>query len=118
MPDTRHSTEILLLAVEQQLDSVDAALLADQVEDLPRCSARLREVTVSFARALEAALSAEVFDSAFRRRIEAAAERLATQRQSIARRNVGVERTLASIFGRAAPATYAFPGERPAFAAH
>ena len=109
MPDTRHTAESLLLTVEQALDVVDAGLMAAEPGELPVASRRLRDVTLAFSRALEAALSAEVFDHAFRRRVEAVAQRLATQRQSIARRNVGVERALASIFRPMGEATYARP---------
>lgn len=118
MPDTRNSTESLLVEVERQLDVVDAGLLASDPTGLPGACAELREVAVSFARVLEAALSAEVFDHAFRRRVDAVAQRLATQRQSIARRNVSVERALAAIFRPQADATYGRAGERPAFATH
>lgn len=119
MPDTRNSTESLLVEVERQLDVVDAGLLAAEPTGLQGACNELRDIAVSFARVLEAALSAEVFDQAFRRRIDAVAQRLATQRQSIARRNVVVERALASIFRPAADATYARPGDqRPVFATH
>lgn len=118
MPDTRNSTESLLVEVERQLDVVDAGLLAAEPAGLQSACNDLRDVAVSFARVLEAALSAEVFDQAFRRRIDAVAQRLATQRQSIARRNVVVERALASIFSPAADATYGRTGERAVFAAH
>ena len=118
MPDTRNATETLLVEVERQLDAVDAGLLGTEPTGLPGACAELRETAVAFARVLEAALSAEVFDHAFRRRIDAVAQRLATQRQSIARRNVVVERALASIFRPQAEATYARPGEHPVFATH
>lgn len=118
MPDTRNSTETLLVELERQLDVVDADLLAAEPTGLANACADLRELAVSFARVLEAALSAEVFDHAFRRRIDAVAQRLATQRQSIARRNVVVERALASIFRPQADATYGRTGERAAFASH
>ena len=118
MPDTRNSAESLLVEVEQQLDVVDAGLMAGEPDALQRACAALREVALSFARVLEAALSAEVFDHAFRRRIDAVAQRLATQRQSIARRSVVVERALASIFRPQADATYARLGDRPTFASH
>jgi hypothetical protein len=118
VPDTRNSAESLLGEVERQLDVVDAGLLASDPAGLPGSSTDLRDVAVAFSRVLEAALSAEAFDPAFRRRVEAVAQRLATQRQSIARRNVVVERALASIFRPQAEATYAKVGERPAFAGH
>ena len=118
MPDTRNSTESLLVEVERQLDAVDAGLLASDPAGLPGSCTDLRDVAVTFARVLEAALSAEVFDHAFRRRIDAVAQRLATQRQSIARRNVVVERALASIFRPQGDSTYVKPGGRAAFAAH
>ncbi len=118
MPDTRSSTESMLVEVERQLDSVDAGLMAAEPSGLQSACNELRDVAVAFARVLEAALSAEVFDQAFRRRIEAVAQRLATLRQSIARRNVVVERALASIFRPSAEGTYTRPGERPVFATH
>lgn len=108
MPDTRNSTEALLTHVERQLDVVDAQLLADEPEELPAACTELRRVTIAFSGVLEAALSAEVWDHAFRRRIDAVAHRLATQRQSLARRNVMVERALASIMRPRPEPTYSF----------
>jgi len=117
MPDSRHSTELLLIDVERQLDVVDAALLAAQPGDLPEACAGLRRLAISFARVLESALSAEAFDHGFRLRIEAVAERLATQCSSLARRSVFVERALASIMRPRVDATYSMSGERRVFAA-
>lgn len=117
MPDSRHSTELLLVDVERQLDIVDTALLDAQPSDLPEACAGLRRLSIAFARVLEAALSAEAFDNSFRLRIEAVAERLATQRSSLARRSVFVERALASIMRPRVDATYTMSGERRAFAA-
>lgn len=117
MPDSRQSTEMLLMGVERQLDIVDAALLDAQPSDLPEACAGLRKLTISFAGVLESALSAEAFDHSFRLRIEAVAERLATQRSSLARRSVFVERALASIMRPRVDATYSMSGERRVFAA-
>ncbi|MBU1443364.1 MAG: hypothetical protein KJ832_18975 [Gammaproteobacteria bacterium] len=118
MPDTRSSVETLLVDVERQLDQVDAGLMATEPSGLQAACTDLRSVAVAFARMLEAALSAEAFDHAFRRRIEAVAQRLATQREALARRNFVVERALASIMRRAqGDATYSVPGERSSFGA-
>ncbi|VWX60252.1 conserved hypothetical protein [Burkholderiales bacterium 8X] len=117
MPDSRQSTEALLVDVERQLDEVDAALLADEPTRLQEACSSLRGVAISFARMLEAALSAEVFDAGFKRRVEAVAERLNTQRTSLARRSVVVERALASIMRPSGDATYSVPGSRAAFGA-
>jgi len=118
MPDTRNSAQSLLVEVERQLDAVDASLLSSDPATLPGASAELRDAAVAFSRALGAALSAEAFDPAFRRRIDAVAQRLAAQREGIARRTVVVDRALASIFRPQPEATYARVGARPAFAAH
>jgi hypothetical protein len=106
VPDTRNSTEALLIDVERQLDVVDAQLLEAEPTGLAAACTELRRVAIAFSRVLEAALSAEVWDHAFRRRIDAVAHRLATQRQSLARRNVVVERALASIMRPRAEPTY------------
>lgn len=106
MPDTRNSTETLLTDVERQLDVVDAQLLSEEPSGLQPACTELRRVSIAFARVLEAALSAEVWDHAFRRRVDAVAQRLATQRQCLARRSVMVERALASIMGPRKEATY------------
>ena len=50
--------------------------------------------------------------------LNALVQRNATQRQSIARRTVVVERALASIFRPQTDATYARLGDRPSFASH
>jgi len=117
MPDTRDTTEALLAEVERDLDAVAASLLNDEPAQLEAACQSLRGVAVRFAGVLEAALSAEVFDPAFRRRIEAVAARLAVQRDSVARRNVVVERALASLMRRHTDPTYAPPGLRPGFGA-
>ena len=117
MPDSRQSTESLLIDVERQLDDVDSALLAAEPTRLQEACTALRQLAIAFARVLESALSAETFDQVFRRRIEAVAERLNTQRVSLARRSVVVERALASIMRPSADATYSVPGGRAAFGA-
>lgn len=116
MPDTRASVDLLLGEVEQQLDGVDAGLRCDEPSGLMQASAELRRVAAGFARALEAALSAEATDAEFRGRIEAVARRLALQRDSVARRAVVVDRSLASLLGPRPDATYSMPGERKVFA--
>ncbi|SFO30010.1 hypothetical protein SAMN05443579_102287 [Variovorax sp. PDC80] len=116
MPDTRASAELLLSEVEDQLDRVDAGLRCDQPSDLLQASGELRRCATGFARALEAALSAEALDAEFRRRIEAVAQRLSNQRDSVARRTVIVDRSLASLLGPRPDATYTMPGERRVFA--
>ena len=99
-----------------QLDRVDAGLRCDQPSDLLQASGELRRCATGFARALEAALSAEALDAEFRRRIEAVAQRLSNQRDSVARRTVIVDRSLASLLGPRPDATYTMPGERRVFA--
>ena len=83
MPDTRESAESLLIDVEQQLDSGRRrpAWRTEPAGCRPP-AATLRSVALAFAGVLEAALSAEAFDHAFRRRVEAVAQRLATQREA------------------------------------
>ena len=117
MPDTRSSTEMLLVEVERQLDAVDSCLLLADPAALPAACTDLRGVAVAFARVLESALSAEIFDYGFRRRIEAVSQRLDTQRTNLARRSVTVDRALASIMRPKTHATYSVPGERMTFAA-
>lgn len=118
MPDTRESTDHLLKQVEQQLEAVDVGLLAPDPTQLQLACARLRLVTLDFTAVLESALSAEAFDLGFRERIEAVARRLKLQRESLARRNVVVERALASIMRRHTDPTYTVPGVSRAVAAH
>lgn len=118
MPDTRESTVSLLVEVEQQLAAVDAGLHEPDPTALQAACVELRRAALGFAAALEAALSAEVFDPSFRRRVEAVAQRLALQRESLARRNVVVERALASLMRRHVGPTYAMPGHAQMLGAH
>lgn len=118
MPDTRQSAEALLSDVERQLDAVDVALLESNPADLGIASAGVRRIAVAFVEVLESALSAEAFDPFFRSRVEAVTRRLAMQRENIARRNVVVERALASLMRPAPVVTYAIPGARALAAAH
>lgn len=112
MPDTRHSAEALLSDVEDRLDAVDTGILAAEPVQLQAASTELRSVSRAFAEALAAALSAEAFDAEFRRRIETVAQRMANQREQIARRNVVVMRALESIMPKPAGVTYSRPGVR------
>ena len=118
MPDTRESTVSLLIEVEQQLQAVDAGLHQSDPTALQTACAELRRAALGFAAVLEAALSAEVFDPSFRRRVEAVAQRLALQRESLARRNVVVERALAALMRRHAGPTYVMPGHARLLGAH
>ncbi|RYY93825.1 MAG: hypothetical protein EOO24_26025 [Comamonadaceae bacterium] len=117
MPDTIHSADLLLVQVERQLDEVDAGMLAADPTSLQIASIELRRASTAFASALAAALSAEAFDPAFRTRIEAVAQRLANQRESAARRNAVVERTLSSLMRSREGATYSVAGGRTPFGA-
>jgi hypothetical protein len=118
MPDTRESTVQLLVDVEQQLEAVDSGLREADPAALQAACVELRRAALDFAAVLEAALSAEVFDVPFRGRVEAVAQRLALQRESLARRNVVVERALASIMRRHAGPTYSIPGRAQALGIH
>ena len=115
MPDTRLSTEVLLMQVEHQLDLIDTGLHAPSPDGLQEASGELRRSAVAFAGVLESALSAEVFDTGFRQRIETVAQRLSNQRQALARRNAMVERALASMMKPRGAGTYSLPGERSSF---
>jgi hypothetical protein len=110
MPDTLQSTQSMLSAVERQLDLVDAALVDGDAVRLGVACADIRIASLAFAGALESALSAEAFDREFRTRIEAVARRLSMQRTGLARRNVVVERALASLIKPRPSATYVMPG--------
>ena len=118
MPDTRESTVRLLIEVEQQLEAVDSGLREADPSALQAACTELRRASLDFASVLEAALSAEAFDPPIRGRIEAVARRLALQRESLARRNVVVERALASIMRRHAGPTYSVPGRAQALGVH
>lgn len=111
MPDSRLSTEALLGDVEHQLEAVDQHLMQGDVLALHGATTELRKLSLAFARVLEAALSAEVFDPMFRQRVDRVAGRLSQQRAHLARRNAMVERALASLLRPAQPATYSVPGQ-------
>ncbi len=111
MPDSRLSTEALLGDVETQLEAVDQHLMEGDALALQGATTQLRQVSLAFARVLEAALSAEVFDLPFRQRIECVAGRLSQQREHLARRNALVERALASLLRPAQAPTYTIPGQ-------
>jgi len=110
MPDTRDSAVTLLERVEAQLAAVDLGLHEADPSALEAACADMRRAALDFAGVLEAALSAEAFDAEFRHRVEAVAQRLALQRESVARRNMVVERALASIMRRHTDPTYTVPG--------
>lgn len=118
MPDTRESTLGLLAEVERQLEAVDSGLLASDPAELAAASVKLRRAAMDFGAMLEAALSAEVFDPAFRQRVEAVAQRLKLQREALARRNVVVERALGSLMRRHAGPTYVMPSHAQMLGAH
>lgn len=118
MPDTRESVELLLSDVEQQLDQVDTALLGSDPSRMGELCADVRRAAIAFSGALQAALSAEAFDTGFRGRIETVARRLALQREGLARRSASVDRVLASLVRPAPSPTYSMPGARGMASAH
>jgi len=118
MPDTRDFAVTLLERVEAQLAVVDSGLHASDPAALEAACTDMRRAALEFAGVLEAALSAEAFDAEFRQRVEAVARRLALQRESVARRNMVVERALASIMRRHTDPTYTVPGRTQVAASH
>lgn len=117
MTDARNCAEALLTDLEAQLARVDSGLLAADPVALRGACAELRHGALAFAHAVEASLDVARIDPALRRRIERVAQRLSSQRTSLARRSVIVERSLASILGPQPNATYSVPGGRMAFGA-
>ena len=111
-PDVRDEAEALLCDVERHLAAVDDALIGNAPQSLQAAAVALRSSALTFGKALEVAFSAEAFDAAIRRRIDAVAERLRDQRAALARRNALVERTLAVIMRVPDDATYGRPGAR------
>ncbi|MDA7415247.1 hypothetical protein PGB34_02615 [Xenophilus arseniciresistens] len=118
MSDLSSAQEALLGQVEQQLAVVDRCLLADDPDALDRAAAELRQLSVGFAQALGAQLSAASLSPALRSRIEAVGQRLDLQRESLARRSVRVDRALASLMGPAVSVTYSMPGRSSSFGVH
>lgn len=115
MSATGNATESLLLDVERRLALVDACLLATVPNGLEDACAELRQATVAFAHALQAALAAGARDIALRQHINTIAQRLDEQRTCLARRSVMVERALGSMLRPQPAVTYRMPNQRTVF---
>ncbi len=106
--------EAALQAVEQQLEEISAALVAADPLVLEQCSAQLRtglDALVQAARSLQG----RPWPEALRPRLQAVSNRLAMQREQLARLGALVDRQVASILPPADPTpTYGQPGSQAA----
>ena len=98
-----------LLAVEQLIEKVSAAVLAADPSSLEKNSTALRDAAVRFNHALEqAAQRGMPLPAQLRQRLEAIGDMLANHREGLARLSANADRQLAGLLPEAAgsPATY------------
>lgn len=106
--------EAALHTVEQQLEKVSAALLAADPLQLEQCCAQLRLDLATLAQA-SSALKGQPWPEALRPRMQALSNRLAMQRDQLARLGALVDRQVASILPSAEQTpTYGQPGSQAA----
>ncbi len=119
-PIDAHQAQSLLQELERRLGSVDAQLLAAEPAGLERACAELRDGSFALADLMTLigsppSGSEAASGQALRKRLDALAQRLLDQRNSLARRSVVVDRTLDSILRPHGEVTYRIPGERGTF---
>ncbi len=88
--------EEALTEVEKHLERMSLALLAGEAQAVEQASAGLRAAIGIFAEAARRR-PAQLDEPSLRPRLMAANQTLASQRENLARRAAGVDRTLASI---------------------
>lgn len=102
------SLEESLLAVEQLIDKVSAALLAADTRTLEQSSIALRDAAAQFSYALEQSAQRGVaLPAPVQKRVQAISDMLANHREGLARLAAQADRQVASLVPQAAaPATY------------
>ncbi len=107
LPQDRHQEESFA-AVERQLDTVSAHLLSSDALALAASSEALRQATAVFTRCFAGLPSAPLAPAAAQR-LHGIRQRLATQRQALARLAAAVDRQSANLRPNPGPddATYA-----------
>lgn len=96
-----------LTEVEQLLDQVSASLLSGDARALETHSQALREAMLALS-GMAASQQAVLFaNPSMKQRVAAVSQRLALQREGVARRAVVVNRALATVLPQSDAATYA-----------
>ncbi|MCE1192013.1 MAG: hypothetical protein LWW96_07660 [Acidovorax sp.] len=110
------SLEESLLAVEQLIEKVSAALLAADPQSLEQNSAALRDAAARFAQAVEqSGATGRPLPAALQKRMDAIRAMLAIHRESLARLSANADRQVAGLVPQAgAPATYGDGRSAPA----
>lgn len=106
-------SHLALEAVEKQLEDVSAAMLAGDPVALEQCSAQLRLAIAGFSQVMES-VRGRPLPADIAARIQRASERLAMQRDNLARVAAVVDRQVASVLPPADnTSTYGKTGAAP-----